>query len=201
MTDSFYPLDTGIPLILASGSPRRKQLLEELGLTFRVIVREVEEVIAPGLSPAEVAIAISEAKAEAYQDLSENSLVITADTIVVFGEKILGKPADSAEAIEMIGMLSGKVHSVISGVTLTFRDESVSFYEETRVQFRKLEAEEIRYYVEKFRPMDKAGAYGIQEWIGMVGVESIEGDFYNVMGLPVGKLFQALKAFNPIKTE
>ncbi len=182
------------PLVLASGSPRRQQLLAEAGFEFEVLVRPVDEIIPDDLHPRAVAVLISENKAKAYTDLPSEKVIVTADTVVVVGEKILGKPADSAEARAMLLLLSGKTHQVMTGVTLLHEGKFKSFVEESQVTFRELTEAEIAYYINRDRPFDKAGAYGIQEWIGMVGITRIEGDYYNVMGLPMSRLYQELMA-------
>lgn len=184
------------PLILASGSPRRKDLLEQVGIEFEILVRDVDEYYPDSLHPRAVAVLIAENKAKAYGDLSMKNIVMTADTVVALDGKVLGKPADREDAMAMLTRLSGKNHSVITGITLFHKGKFQSFSEETKVKFRKLSMDQIRYYVEKYEPYDKAGAYGIQEWIGMIGVEKIEGDFYNVMGLPVGRLYEELKNYS-----
>lgn len=191
-------MNTHHPLILASQSPRRQQLLRDMGFTFQTVVRPSEEIIPENLSPSEVAISIAQNKAIHYLDLSHDHIVITADTIVVCDEMILGKPASRQAAIDMLRLLSNKTHSVISGVTILYQEQFHSFAEETFVSFRTLGEQEIAYYVDHYKPYDKAGAYGIQEWIGMMGVRAIEGDFYNVMGLPAGRLYVELKAFTQI---
>ncbi|WNJ21144.1 Maf family nucleotide pyrophosphatase [Pontibacter sp. G13] len=185
-------MNTKAPLVLASKSPRRHQLLADAGFEFEIVGRDVEEIIYDDIHPRAVAVMISENKAKAYDDLCGDNIVITADTIVTIKDKVLGKPADLKEATRMLKMLSGKSHHVITGVTLFHKGRFRSFSDETKVTFRDLRDSEIDYYVENYRPLDKAGAYGIQEWIGMVGVDHIEGDFYNVMGLPLGKLYLEL---------
>ena len=184
-------------LILASQSPRRRQLLSEAGLGFELAPRfECEECFPPEMPADEVAEYLSRLKSEAYPlPLDGDDILLTADTVVVLGDRVLGKPADAAEAVEMIADLSGKEHKVITGVTLRSDSRSVSFSSLSKVRFRSLSREEIEYYVEVYAPMDKAGAYGIQEWIGYVGIEGIEGSFFNVMGLPVQKLYCELEKF------
>ena len=181
------------PLILASGSPRRQQLLQDMGFDFSVVVREVDESFPAGLTPEETVLHIVRKKAAAYADLAGQSLVITADTIVVLDQQILGKPADAEEATRMLGALSGRAHQVITGVALSHDGQHTAFFESTEVVFAHLDAAAIRYYVDHYRPYDKAGAYGIQEWIGMVGITAIHGDYYNVMGLPTARLHAALQ--------
>jgi septum formation protein len=188
-------MKTHAPLILASQSPRRQQLLAEMDLEFEVVVRPVEEDFPPDLSPEEVAIWIAENKARVYAELAADHIVITADTVVALGNKILGKPGDFEEAFAMLRELSGQTHEVITGVSLLYRGELSSFAEITEVTFRELQDEEIRFYVENYPPYDKAGAYGIQDWIGKVGISGIKGDYYNVMGLPTNHLYQQLQQF------
>jgi septum formation protein len=155
---------------------------------------ECEECYPAELATEKVAEYLSQLKSNAYpHPLGERDILLTADTVVILGEKILGKPRTEEEAFEMISMLSGATHKVITGVTLRTPSQSISFSAESLVAFRTIEEEEIRYYVEKYRPLDKAGAYGIQEWIGYTAIERIEGSFYNVMGLPVQRLYSALK--------
>ena len=182
-------------VVLASGSPRRRALLSALGLKFRVEVREgISEALPAGMPVMQIAAHLSRVKAEAYKPV-DNQLIITADTVVIEGGEVLGKPADEAEARRMLQRLSGKVHSVITGVTVTTRERTQTFSAQTQVEFDELTDEEITYYIDNYRPMDKAGAYGIQEWIGCVGVRSIQGSFYNVMGLPIQRLYTLLKTF------
>jgi septum formation protein len=182
-------------LILASGSPRRRQLLTELGLTFDVIVRPVAEDIPPGKTPAQVAEHLAWHKSEAYLDLLPDRIVLTSDTIVSLGGQLLEKPVDRADAVRMLQALSGQVNEVISGVCIRHRDQVALFHASTLVTFRALADWEIDHYVDRYKPYDKAGAYGIQEWIGMVGIARIEGDYYNVVGLPVGMVWERLKGF------
>lgn len=182
-------------MILASGSPRRQQLLRDLGLEFQVVVRQVEEQIPAGLTPSAAAEYLAQHKSAAYTDLAQDHIVITSDTIVSLNGHLLEKPLDRADAIRMLGLLSGNVNEVISGVCIRHRDRVEVFHASTLVTFRPLEEWEIAHYVDQFRPYDKAGAYGIQEWIGMVGIQRIEGDYYNVVGLPVGMVWERLKGF------
>lgn len=188
-------MKTQAPLILASQSPRRKQLLRELEFEFEVIVRPTDEYFPEDIHPRAVAVLISENKAKLYDDLSPKNIVITADTIVALEDEVLGKPQNYEEGFEMLQKLSGRTHQVITGVTLFHKGLFRSFSEETYVSFRKLSEEQIRHYLENYKPYDKAGAYGIQEWIGKVGISRIEGDYYNVMGLPVSHLYQELSQF------
>ena len=184
-------------LILASQSPRRRQLLGEAGIDFRLAPRyECDEVYPPQLPAAEVAEYLSRLKSDAYpQSLAPNDILLTADTVVVVDNRILGKPANRDKAIAMIESLSGREHEVITGVTLRNTVKTVSFSSHSVVRFRHLSREEIEYYIDTYAPMDKAGAYGIQEWIGYVGIEGIEGSFFNVMGLPVQRLYCELEKF------
>jgi septum formation protein len=182
-------------LILASGSPRRQQLLTELGLAFEVVVRPVAEDIPPGKSPAAVAEHLAWHKSEAYLDLIADHIVLTSDTIVSLGGQLLEKPVDRADAVRMLQALSGQVNEVISGVCIRHQDRMALFHASTWVTFRDLAEWEIDHYVDLYKPYDKAGAYGIQEWIGMVGIAKIEGDYYNVVGLPVGLVWERMKGF------
>ena len=184
-------------LILASASPRRRELLASCDLDFVLAEKfECEECYPDDLEAEKVAEYLSLLKSNAYpHPLNEGDILLTADTVVIIGDKILGKPQNEEEAIEMISTLSGATHKVVTGVTLRSTERTISFSAESKVAFRQLEEEEIAYYVKKYRPLDKAGAYGIQEWIGYVGIEGIEGSFYNVMGLPVQKLYVALGYF------
>ena len=182
-------------LILASASPRRRELLADCDLDFVLAEKfECEECYPADLAAEKVAEYLSQLKSNAYpHPLCEGDILLTADTVVILGDKILGKPHSEAEAVEMISSLSGATHKVVTGVTLRTTERTISFSAESLVSFRALDPEEISYYVEKYRPMDKAGAYGIQEWIGYIGIEGIEGSFYNVMGLPVQRLYTTLK--------
>ena len=182
-------------LILASQSPRRRQLLADAGIEFELAPRfECEESFPDDMPADEVAEYLSRLKSEAYPEpLGEKDILLTADTVVIAHSRILGKPADRAEAIAMISMLSGCEHDVVTGVTLRTASRTHSFSVKSKVCFRVLDEEEIAYYVDTYRPFDKAGAYGIQEWIGYVGIESLDGSFYNVMGLPVQRLYCELK--------
>ena len=184
-------------LILASQSPRRRQLLADAGIEFDLAPRfECEESFSQDMPAAEVAEYLSNLKSEAYPEpLGEKDILLTADTVVIACNRILGKPADRAEAIAMITMLSGCEHEVVTGVTLRSAERVKRFSVSSKVRFRALSQEEIEYYVDTYKPFDKAGSYGIQEWIGYVGIEGIEGSFYNVMGLPVQRLYCELGEF------
>lgn len=181
-------------VILASNSPRRKELLSGLDIKYEVkTLPGIEETYPETLKSVEIPLYIAREKAKAYQELmQEEELIITADTIVWVNGTVLGKPRDEKEACEMLRLLSGKVHEVITGVCLTTKTLQKVFSTVTQVTFAELTEEEIHYYVERYRPMDKAGAYGIQEWIGFVAVQRIEGSYFNVMGLPVQRLYQEL---------
>ncbi len=194
---------------LASNSPRRKELLSGLGIDYEVkTLADVDESFPDSLKGGDIPLYIACKKAEAYKPMmmetvagattdssssSKEVLVITADTIVWLGEEMLGKPSDEADAMAMLRKLSGKTHEVITGVCLTTPTWQKSFAAVSEVRFSTLTEEEIEYYVHRFRPLDKAGSYGVQEWIGFIGVESISGSYFNVMGLPVQKLYQELK--------
>ena len=182
-------------IILASNSPRRKELLKGLDIDFEVrIIPDIDESYPPGTSPEKIPAFIAQKKAEAYRaSMKEDELIITADTVVVLDGDILEKPADKSEAIQMIKRLSGRKHKVITSVVLTTADGQKEFSVVSTVDFAELTDDEIEYYVDKYKPFDKAGAYGIQEWIGYIGVKGIEGSFYNVMGLPIQRLYQELK--------
>ena len=183
-------------IVLASNSPRRRELLAGLGIEFTVkVLPDIDESYSPTLPATEVAEYIAEKKAKAYKSLLHaDDLIITADTVVIVGNKILGKPHDAAEAKEMIRDISGKTHCVVTGVCITGRDVHRSLSVSTDVSFSQLTDEEIEYYVERYKPFDKAGAYGIQEWIGFIGVTSLSGSYYNVMGLPVQRIYTELKS-------
>ena len=184
-------------IILASASPRRKQLLEELGIPFKVQSKNVDESFPAELKPDEVAAYLSTLKAKAFLDdeFNERTLIITADTIVTIDGKILGKPTDREDAIQILKQLSGKKHQVITGVTLRSKYKQTIFSVITDVYFKQLSNEEIEFYVDTFQPYDKAGAYGIQEWIGHAAIEKIEGSYFNVMGLPTHRLYEELILF------
>ena len=184
-------------ILLASASPRRRELLTMLGLNFTIATgKDVDESYDESMPADEVAQYLSLKKADAYRcDLADNQLLITADTVVINDGKILGKPADRQEAIAMIKSLSGHQHKVVTGVTISTTARQSSFSVETLVEFARLTDHEIEHYVDTYKPMDKAGAYCIQEWIGCIGVKNINGSFYNVMGLPLHRLYTELKEF------
>lgn len=182
--------------ILASKSPRRQQLLKSLDIEFSVLTREVDETYPNHLSKEEVPVYLAELKANAFKsELKENDLLITADTIVCLRDQILGKPENYDDAVKMLKALSACTHEVITGVCLSSTKKLVTFYSSTLVEFKQLSDEEIDYYIRNYQPLDKAGSYGIQEWIGSVGILRIEGSFYNVMGLPIQKLYEEIKKF------
>lgn len=188
-------------VILASQSPRRKQLLEWAEVPFSIVVKETEETYPDGMAIAEVPVHIARNKALAVKAYLEDaaggasftSPVLAADTVVVLGKKIIGKPKSRQDAIDTLTDLAGQRHEVITGVVLLHGEKEIAFYDVTQVEFHFLTADEIAFYVDKYKPYDKAGAYAIQEWIGVVGIKSIAGDFYNVMGLPVSRVVKALK--------
>lgn len=182
-------------LLLASKSPRRRQLLAELGLPIEIVSVDVDEHVDAPLPADQVAEHLACRKSEAFPSdrLAEGDVLVTADTVVVLGSKVLGKPASRTEAVAMLHDLSGRSHEVYTGVCLRTNRGWRSFTEQTTVHFSPLTDAEIDYYVDRYRPFDKAGAYGIQEWIGMVGISRIEGCYYNVVGLPVARLYAALK--------
>jgi len=184
-------------IILGSNSPRRRELLAGLDLDFEVkVIPGLEEHYPATLQPEEIPVFLAQQKAEAYiPTLPEKTLLITADTIVWNRNEVIGKPKNREDAIQMLQSLSGHEHHVVTGVCLTTTEKQKAFSVISAVKFATLTNEEIGYYVDKYQPFDKAGAYGIQEWIGYVGVENINGSFYNVMGLPVQRLYQELKKF------
>jgi len=185
-------MNSKIKIILASKSPRRQELLRQMDMDFRIVLKEVDESYPDGLSPAEIAVYIAEKKALAFDEEADDEIVLTADTIVEINGLILGKPDDAAHAIEMLKLLSGNVHRVITGVCLMYKGHINKFHDVSEVFFRKLTDEEITTYVNKYQPFDKAGSYGIQEWVGITGIERINGSYTNVVGLPTEKLYQQL---------
>ena len=183
-------------IILGSQSPRRRELLAGMGISFRAVNIHADESFPSDLKGASIPLYISRAKAEAYRSqLKPNQLLITADTIVWVEGEQLGKPLDEDDAKRMLRLLSGRTHQVFTGVTLTSLDKQTSFADTTDVTFREINADEIEHYVQVYRPLDKAGAYGIQEWIGYVACTDLRGSYFNVMGLPTEKLYEALQAF------
>ena len=186
--------DLKYKLILASNSPRRKELLAGLGIPFEVrVLQDIDEHYPENLPVNEVARYIAKEKADAYRCIvAADELIITADTVVIVGDEILGKPVDEADAVRMLKLLSGRTHQVTTGVCLLTAEKERCFDVTTDVTFKALTDEEIHYYVNRYRPFDKAGAYGIQEWIGYIGVTGLNGSYYNVMGLPVQRIYQEL---------
>lgn len=184
-------------IILASNSPRRKELLSGLDLEYEVkVFPNIDESYPENLEKDQVSKYIAEKKAKAYTAFFDDShLIITADTVVLLDGKIYGKPIDEEEAKSMLKALSGKTHQVITGVCLSSKNKQKSFSDISEVEFSSLDEEEIDYYVSKYKPLDKAGAYGIQEWIGYIAVKHINGSYFNIMGLPVQRLYQELKIF------
>ena len=184
-------------LVLGSASPRRKDLLSALGFEFETISKDVDESYPLSMPRDSVPEYLSHIKSVAFSDdeLPQNYLLITADTMVLLDNKPFGKPADRDQAVRFLYALSGQTHKVITGISLRTRDRQHSFSVESKVTFRVLSLEEIEYYVDKYKPYDKAGSYGIQEWIGYVGIEAIEGSFYNVMGLPTQRLYREMAEF------
>jgi septum formation protein len=184
-------------LILASNSPRRKELLAGLGMPFEVrVLQDIDEEYPDNLPVNEVARYIAKEKADAYRRIiAPDELIITADTVVIVGDEILGKPVDEADAVRMLKLLSGRTHQVTTGVCLLTAKKERCFDVTTDVTFKALSDDEIDYYVDHYRPFDKAGAYGIQEWIGYIGVTGLHGSYYNVMGLPVQRIYQELTKY------
>ena len=183
-------------IILASRSPRRQHLLRDLGIKFDIVIRDFDEAYPENLSGEKIALYLAEAKANSFvNEITANEIVITADTIVWCDGKVLGKPSDREEALSMIRELSGNTHEVITCVSILSKDKKRTFCESTKVTFEKLTEEEMEYYIDKCKPYDKAGAYGIQEWIGIAACSRIEGSYFNVVGLPVQKLYRELHNF------
>jgi septum formation protein len=181
-------------LVVASASPRRKWLVEELGIPFSVQPKNVDEVYPATLKREEIPVFLSKLKADAFAETElQGKIVLTADTIVWLGDSELQKPKDLEDAKRMIGLLSGTSHEVYTAFTVRTSEKTISDFDRTEVHFRELTEEEIDYYVQKYKPLDKAGAYGIQEWIGYIGIEKIEGCYFNVMGLPLRKVYKTLR--------
>ena len=185
-----------LPLILASKSPRRRELLSKTGLDFDIFSMDVDESFSDEMPVEQVAEYLARKKGQAYETKFPQHLIIAADTTVVTADEVLNKPADKGEAFQMIDKLRGKQHAVITGVCIVSPGKQHSFSETTQVSFGDLSDEEINYYIQQYKPFDKAGAYGIQEWIGLIGIESINGSYYNVVGLPVKKIYDYLKSFS-----
>jgi septum formation protein len=189
-------------LILASRSPRRQQLLRELGLKFDVVIREFEEIYPEGFNGEEIARFVAHEKAASFKnEISDNEIVIAADTIVWCNNEVLGKPQDRQDAIRILKEISGNTHEVITGVSIRSKTKELTFSESTKVTFETLTREEISYYIDEYKPYDKAGAYGIQEWIGITACSRIEGSYFNVVGLPVQRLYKELQKFTSLKQD
>ncbi|MCU0448386.1 MAG: Maf family nucleotide pyrophosphatase [Bernardetiaceae bacterium] len=183
-------------LILASGSPRRQQLLRELGLPYRQWIKPIDEIVPPHVAALDAASYLAAQKAAAFEgQIAPDELVITADTVVICQGQLLGKPADAAEARQMLSLLAGQAHEVITGVCLHSQHRTLVQSDLTRVHFRALSQAEIDFYIQHYQPFDKAGAYGAQDWVGMVAIERLEGSYFNVMGLPTHLLYQMLLNF------
>ena len=180
-------------IILASNSPRRQQFLKDIGLDFRIKTHSVEEIFPEELKAAEISDYLVKLKAEPFKYLTEKQLVITADTIVWHNNQCLGKPKDRAEAVQMLQQLSGEAHQVVTSVAFTQAHQQMVIHQVSTVYFKALTAAEIDYYIDNYQPFDKAGAYGIQEWIGTVGIEKIEGSYTNIVGLPVAQVLATLE--------
>ena len=183
-------------LILGSKSPRRKELLEGLGIPFTIRTKDTDESFPTSTPPFDVPLFIANKKANALkEEVANDEIILCADTVVIINNTILGKPIDENEAITMLQLLSGKTHDVITGVVIASKDKTVMFDVTTKVTFKTLDAEEIKQYIVNYKPFDKAGAYGIQEWIGFIGVTTITGSYFNVVGLPTYEVYEALKSF------
>lgn len=181
-------------IVLASQSPRRKQLMEAAELDFEIIIADVDETNPPGMKGDLVPEHLAKKKAAAIEERVHDAIIIAADTVVLLDHEILGKPKDAAHAVDILKKLAGRPHQVVTGVCMQKGDKQVSFSVTTEVYFRPLTDEQIEHYVSNYQPYDKAGAYAIQEWIGMIGIEKINGDYYNVMGLPIGEVVKKLKS-------
>lgn len=184
-----------IKIILASGSPRRQQFFKDLDLDFEIRIREVEEVFPPHLQSYEITNYLAKLKADAFNDLNSDELLITSDTLVLLDGKTLGKPSSEEDAIKMLQNLSGKTHEVITSVCFKTKNKTEIIHELTKVTFSELSLESIQYYITKYKPLDKAGSYGIQDWIGLIGISKIKGSYTNVVGLPTEKVYQYLLKF------
>lgn len=193
MNSTPFSMTLSNKLILASGSPRRKQLLSEAGFKFEVKTVPFEEVFPEDMNAGEVAEFLAKGKNEAHRDVFKDEVILTADTVVILDNMILGKPSSEEEAISVISKLSGRTHQVITGVCISDSNKTISFSSTTEVKFRTLASNEIKHYVHSYKPMDKAGSYAIQEWIGLIGIESIKGSYFNVVGLPIDQVYQTMK--------
>ncbi len=187
----------GLKIILGSKSPRRQDLLKQMGIDFTIDVRETDEVYPYGLTPEQIVLFLAKKKADQFllNQLQDKTLIITADTIVWFENEVLGKPQDLDDAFIILKKLSGNMHQVFTGVHFKTKFKAHSFFVESKVYFKQLTDEEIHFYIKNFKPLDKAGAYGVQEWIGYIGIEKIEGSYFNVMGLPTQDLYRELMNF------
>lgn len=188
----FASMNLCAPVLLASASPRRSELLKLAGFEFKVAVKNTEEIYPDTLPHTEVPLYLARLKADAFNRESLDKIVIAADTVVIMNNEILGKPINEEHAIEMLEKLSGCTHMVVTGVCITHNTQRITFSDTTLVTFKPVKRKEILYYVQNYKPMDKAGAYGVQDWIGLVAIEKIVGSFYNVMGLPIHKVYEAL---------
>ncbi|MHB8401974.1 MAG: Maf family nucleotide pyrophosphatase [Bacteroidia bacterium] len=190
------PLDFKYNIILGSASPRRKQLLKEAGFVFKKFSINADENFSPTLQAEQISLYLAEKKAKAYPEkLKDNEILITADTIVWVENIALNKPTNNFEASQMLQLLSNKMHQVFTGVCITSNKKQVTFFDETKVYFKNLSENEIAYYIKTHKPFDKAGSYGAQDWLGLIGIEKIEGSYFNVMGLPIHKLYANLSLF------
>ena len=183
-------------IYLASKSPRRQELLKLMNLPYELLLKEVDESFPADLALEKVAEYIAEKKSAAFDEVLDNAILITADTVVLIDGEILGKPADEVDAFAMLSKLNGREHLVITGVTLKSADKTLSFSDTTKVTFSRLTEEQLWYYIKNYQPFDKAGAYGIQDWIGVLGVKAIDGSYTNVMGLPTERLYKELEKFS-----
>ncbi|HKX87530.1 MAG TPA: Maf-like protein [Flavobacterium sp.] len=179
-------------IVLASGSPRRQQFLKDLDLDFEIRLKEIEEVFPPHLQSFNITNYLAQLKADAFTDLADDELLITSDTLVWLENEALGKPIDENDAIKMLQKLAGKTHEVVTSVCFKTKNKSETIYDITKVTFTELNLESIKYYIQNYQPLDKAGSYGIQDWIGLVGISKIEGSYTNVVGLPTEKVYQYL---------
>ncbi len=182
-----------LKLVLATNSPRRQELMRGAGFQFEVFAKDIDESIPQETPTFQIAKSISQKKNQAYRALLEDEVILTSDTVVIHDNKILGKPKNTKEAFQMLSSLSGKSHQVISAVTISSLKKNITFDDITEVFSKPLSSDEINFYIEKYKPYDKAGAYGIQEWIGMIGIKKIIGSYYNVMGMPIDKVYDVLK--------
>lgn len=183
------------PLILASNSPRRKEIMSNAGYDFSVKVIPTDEAFPDDMPAKRVPVFLAENKAKCFENEIQNEIILCADTVVVVDNQIINKPENKDDAVRMLKLLSGKTHRVITGVCVLTKEEMISFADTTFVQFKELSDWEIEYYIEKCKPFDKAGAYGVQDFIGMIGIPKIEGSFYTVMGLPIHKVYEALEKY------